>query len=679
MRKAIMLLVLSSLVILSAPAISFSQTPAAVNTTYRGDINEDGNVNIFDLLGMLGMLSNPEGTTERARQIADMDESESVNIFDLLSLLQVLSGSEEPGIITWSVDETSLTGSDGCCSFTELASGTYTITPSKSGYTFNPENVQVTISDNNVAVDYFVASASVAPTTGDAKVMQGITMISIPGGTFQMGSITGESNEQPVHQVTLSAFQMSIYEITKAQYLAVMGTNPAHFGLCYKRPVESLLGNEVNTFCNKLSEAVGLEPCYDLTTGTCDFTKNGYRLPTEAEWEYACRAGTTTRYYTGDSESDLDRAGMYDRNSHGSTHAVGGREPNSFGLYDMHGNVWEVVNDWLGDYSSEPQTNPTGPVTGTYGVARGGSWNYAWYYCRSAFRGYGPDARSNYTGFRVVRGAISPGLQSIGGRILEDGIGLSGVSIRIIENVVDTTVVPDIAFASIPGGTFQMGGTTESNEQPVHQATVSEFQMSKYEITQAQYWAVMSTNPSSFIGPNNPVDRVTWSDAATFCNKLSERTGLEPCYDLSTWTCDFTKDGYRLPTEAEWEYACRAGTTTEYYTGDTESDLDRAGWWGSNSSYTTHAVGGKEANSFDLYDMHGNISEWCNDWEGDYSSESQTNPTGPQTGLGRMTRGGSWMSLDRCRSARRIWQLQSWPGNIQGFRVVRGAISPGLQ
>ena len=689
MRKVIMLLFLSALVLFSVTAVSFSQTPAAGGSTYRGDINEDGKVNIFDLLEMLKMLGSMEGKTERQRQIADTDESGSVNIFDLLGLLKVLSGGEEPGIITWVVEETGETGSEGCCSFTDLADGTYTITPSKSGYTFNPENVQVTISGNNVTVDYFLASASHVPATEGTKVMQGITMVSIPGGTFQMGSTKGESNEQPVHQVTLSAFQMSIYEITQAQYRAVIGTNPSTYTGDYNKPVESLsLMDEAQTFCNRLSEAAGLEPCYDLTTGACDFTKNGYRLPTEAEWEYACRAGTTTEYYTGDSESDLNRAAWYKANIYvEGSQAVGGKEPNSFGLYDMHGNIFEMVNDWYGAYSSEPQTNPTGPETGTDLIVRGTSYLARLAsQCRSAARVHVSaekfkSEKYRDVGFRVVRGVISPGLQSIGGRISEDGTGLSGVSIRIVENVVDDTVVPDIAFASIPGGTFQMGSTTgRTDEQPVHQVTVSEFQMSTYEITQAQYWAVTGSNPSSFIGPNNPVDRVTWSDAVTFCNRLSERAGLQPCYDLSAWTCDFTKDGYRLPTEAEWEYACRAGTTTEYYTGDSESDLDRAGWYYINSSYTTHAVGSKEANPFGLYDMHGNIREMCNDWAGDYSSEPQTNPTGPQTGIYRISRGGAWGNgASRCRSAEREAQPPNYGHCLRGFRIVRGAISPGLQ
>ena len=410
MRKVIMLLALSSLVIFSISTISFSQTPAAGNSTCRGDINEDDQVNIFDLLELLKMLGSMEGKTERQRQIADMDESGSVNIFDLLGLLRVCSGIEEPGIITWVVEETGETGSEGSYGFTELASGTYTITPSKSGYIFNPENVQVTFSGADVTIDYFLASTSYVPATEGTRVMQCITMVSIPGGTFQMGSTTGASNEQPVHQVTLSAFQMSIYEITQAQYLAVMGANPSYFIYDYNRPVETVTGVEVQTFCNKLSEAAGLEPCYDLTTGVCDFTKNGYRLPTEAEWEYACRAGTTTAFANGGitetgcgHDPNLNAMGWYCGNSGNRTHKSAQKQPNAWGLFDMHGNVWEWCQDWYGGYPSGAVTDPTGLSSGSYRVLRGGSWRGDARRIRSAIRLRCDPNDRRRIGFRLAR------------------------------------------------------------------------------------------------------------------------------------------------------------------------------------------------------------------------------------------------------------------------------------
>ena len=245
--------------------------------------------------------------------------------------------------------------------------------------------------------------------------VHGITMVSIPAGNFQMGTNDTDYSwlelSRPVHSVTLSAFQMGQTEITQAQYEAVMGTNPSRFTGDNRRPVERVNWYNAVTFCNKLSEAAGLEPCYDLSTWECDFMKNGFRLPTEAEWEYACRAGTTTKFYTGNSESALDRAGWYYSNSDNTTHAVRGKEANSFGLYDMHGNVWEWCNDWWHSYSSENANDPKGPSTGSSRVSRGGSWRDFASYCRSADRSSGPVGRYRYIGFRVVRGSISPGLQ----------------------------------------------------------------------------------------------------------------------------------------------------------------------------------------------------------------------------------------------------------------------------
>jgi formylglycine-generating enzyme required for sulfatase activity len=228
-----------------------------------------------------------------------------------------------------------------------------------------------------------------------------IEMVSIPAGTFQMGQA---GVDEPVHQVTVSAFQMGRYEITKAQYPAVMGENPSRFKGDTQRPVETVSWEDAVTFCNKLSEAAGLQSCYDLSTWACDFTKNGYRLPTEAEWEYACRAGTTTNYYTGDSESDLAKAGWYLGNSGNTTHAVGGKQANALGLYDMHGNVWEWCSDWYGRYSSANATDPQGPSSGSSRVERGGSWGSSGNCCLSAYRrSLSPDGRSDGIGFRVVR------------------------------------------------------------------------------------------------------------------------------------------------------------------------------------------------------------------------------------------------------------------------------------
>ncbi|MDP2984010.1 MAG: formylglycine-generating enzyme family protein, partial [Candidatus Latescibacter sp.] len=217
----------------------------------------------------------------------------------------------------------------------------------------------------------------------------GIKMVSIPTGIFQMGSNDGDSDEKPVHSVTLSAFEMSATEITQGQYKAVIGSNPSRFTGDDNLPVEVVSWNEAVAFCRALSQK----------------TVGEFRLPTEAEWEYACRAGTTTKYNLGDSESDLARAGWYHGNSGRKTHPVGQKTPNAWGLYDMHGNVWEWCNDWYGSYSLESAANPTGANIGSERVTRGGCWgNDLEGFCQSAQRGFSDPAGMHFgRGFRVIR------------------------------------------------------------------------------------------------------------------------------------------------------------------------------------------------------------------------------------------------------------------------------------
>ena len=233
-----------------------------------------------------------------------------------------------------------------------------------------------------------------------------------------------------------------------------------------------------------------------------------------------------------------------------------------------------------------------------------------------------------------------------------------------------------ITLAHIPSGSFQMGSTNgDGDEKPVRTVSVSGFHMSATEITQAQYRAIIGNNPSfQKLDDNCPVEKVTWNDAITFCNKLSDKVGLEPCYNLSTGTCDFNKNGFRLPTEAEWEYACRANMGTEYNTGDGESALNRAGWYAGNSAEKTHPIGQKTANSLGLYDMHGNVWEWCNDW---YSKKSYeiagiSNPAGVDSGKTRIVRGGGYLDWPKdCRSAKRREYNPDRNYSDIGFRIIR--------
>lgn len=247
-----------------------------------------------------------------------------------------------------------------------------------------------------------------------------------------------------------------------------------------------------------------------------------------------------------------------------------------------------------------------------------------------------------------------------------------------------TTIIEGITLVTIPFGIFSMGdiqGSGNNTELPVHSVTLSSFEMSIYEVTQGQYRSIMSASPSYFTGDDNlPVEQVSWWDAIKFCNARSAKAGLQPCYNESTGVCDFSKNGFRLPTEAEWEYACRAGKETNFYTGNilssngyTSTDFGTAGWYYGNSGSKTHPVGQKTANSWGLYDMHGNVWEWCNDWYGEsyYSSSPPTDPTGPNTGSDRVNRGGGWYYDARyCRSADRYWYIPSYSSSITGFSIT---------
>ena len=262
----------------------------------------------------------------------------------------------------------------------------------------------------------------------------GIVMVTIPAGTFIMGSPTSEANRESgetQHSVTLSGFKISKYLVTQEQYQAVMGSNPSNFNsnpqsgeTQGKRPVEEVSWYDAIVFCNRLSIKEGLTPAYSIGgktdptawgrmpmyTGDATWDaviivagSNGYRLPTEAQWEYACRAKTTTAYNTGNTISD--NTGWYESNSGDKTHEVGKKPANAWGLHDMHGNVWEWCWDWYNDYSSGTQTDPMGGVSsGTYRVFRGGSCDNSAERMRSAYRRYTYPLGQYYdVGFRLIR------------------------------------------------------------------------------------------------------------------------------------------------------------------------------------------------------------------------------------------------------------------------------------
>jgi formylglycine-generating enzyme required for sulfatase activity len=222
----------------------------------------------------------------------------------------------------------------------------------------------------------------------------GMSLKLLPAGSFTMGDAAGSSDEKP-HRVTLTRpFYMGVHEVTNAQWKRVVGSVPSNWK-DGDQPVENVSWEEAVEFCRKLSDMPE-----ERTAGRV------YRLPTEAEWEYACRAGTTTQYSFGDDETRLGDYGWFDGNSGSKTHAVGQKMPNAWGLYDMHGNVWEWCSDWYGAYSDGAVTNPQGLSSGSDRVRRGGSWLNSASICRSAYRrGPSPSNRRDILGFRL---ALSP-------------------------------------------------------------------------------------------------------------------------------------------------------------------------------------------------------------------------------------------------------------------------------
>jgi uncharacterized repeat protein (TIGR02543 family) len=319
----------------------------------------------------------------------------------------------------------------------------------------------------------------------------------------------------------------------------------------------------------------------------------------------------------------------------------------------------------------------------------------------SGTHGSGYPATHTYGTATALVSPTKAGCRFSGWFINSNGVGTALTSLAATTYTANITLYAqwnDMVW--IPAGTFRMGSSGNSYETQ-HLVTLTQgFYMGKYEVTQTQYQAVMGNNPSYFTtssggdNPSNrPVEQVSWYDAIIFCNKLSIAEGLSPAYSIpgygnSTNPADWGEspttsnatwnavqiitgsNGYRLPTEAQWEYACRAGTTTAYNTGPTISD--NTGWYSSNSDSRTHEVGSKPPNAWGLYDMHGNVTELCWDWAEYYSGVSQFDPTGASSGSERIARGGGWdRPADQLRSAfRYVGYPEGWFQST-GFRLVR--------
>ncbi|MBT6493014.1 MAG: SUMF1/EgtB/PvdO family nonheme iron enzyme, partial [Planctomycetaceae bacterium] len=589
----------------------------------------------------------------------------------------------------------------------------------------------------------------------------GMKLRVIPPGEFQMGSnkeeierlvtdktvaideawISRYRSEGPQHKVTLTKpVLMSVHEVTRGQFRKFVEETgyktdaekdgkggvgfkdgrvvqapqfiwsaDIGFGQTDEHPVINVIWNDATAFCACLSRKEGVK----------------YHLPTEAEWEFACRAGTTSRYSFGDDEKLLESyawSGIKTREG-GRPHPVGQKQANGFGLFDMHGNVKEWCQDRWGLYTQNSLVDPAGPADGNrsvFRVWRGGSYEDRSSETRSAFRYPNvPQTRRAYNiGFRVVRDvakqskppvAKAPFDAATAKKHQQAWADYLGVP---VEKVLDIGGGVKVTMVLIPPGEFLMGTTDEEqarwlkvatavkeqptidflpSEGPQHRVRLTKpFYLAVHEVTQEQYQQVTGTNPSHFSSSGDgkgrvvgqltnrrPVENVSWLGAVSFCNKLSVLEKQRSCYVISgNSVTRLPGNGYRLPTEAEWEYACRAGSTGTFCIAD-ESELGNYAWYTKNSGGMPHPVGEKLPNGFGAFDMHGNVWEWCWDWyEAKHYSQRKgggdvLDPFGPSAGMQRVYRGGGWVNFAlNCRSAYRYCSGQNIHGSGLGFRIA---------
>jgi formylglycine-generating enzyme required for sulfatase activity/serine/threonine protein kinase len=576
----------------------------------------------------------------------------------------------------------------------------------------------------------------------------GMKLVLVPAGEFMMGATGSEKeaypNQKPQHRVRITRpFYLGATEVTQGQYRAVTGANPSNFQGSDDLPVENVSWVDAQDFCAKLNE---------LERG--QLSGASYRLPTEAEWEYACRAGATTRFSFGDAYASLGEYAWFTGNSDRKTHPVGQKRPNAWGLYDMNGNVCE----WCGDgydekyYAVSPGADPLGPSGASDRVMRGMGWFNSPQDCRSASRGWhGPADRVHDLGFRVARVRSTPAPTRAANASPEKPAEVTPSEtpppLAKAEAVSDSRPVPapedtpkeitnsiGMKLALIPAGEFLMGSpdsdpAAPDDEKPQHRVRITRpFYLGATEVTVGQFRKVVEAsglrteaetdgkggyawneakgsweqdpkyiwrNPGFAQTDEHPVVDVSWNDAIAYCNKLSLKEGLTPFYRIlgeRVEVPDWAATGYRLPTEAEWEYACRAGTTTRYESGDDPETLSLVGniadetlkakypaWpWptiAARDGYVyTAPVGRFRANAFGLYDMHGNVWEWC--WDGYaadyYKGWPAADPPGPSRAADRVFRGGCWDNDPRlCRAATRYGYTPGRRHDHLGLRLAR--------
>ena len=462
-----------------------------------------------------------------------------------------------------------------------------------------------------------------------------INLMCVEGGTFRMGAMEGDTqakeNEKPAHEVTLTYDYLIMQtEVTQGLWEAVMGEDI--YDLISKSPTPT--AKPISTKGDFPVGYVQLSQCLEFIDRLNSLTGLHFRMPSEAEWEYAARGGNKSKGYLYAGSNDITQVAQT------SLGTVAKLLPNELGIYDMSGNIAEMTLDYLPNHdtgypSANAQVNPRQiSPTGNRAI-RGLRWNTTEINCRISHRNaYTTTYSGNGMGFRLV--------------LSEE---------QDFRTIHVNGSYFDMSF--VKGGTFMMGSDTgEADEQPVHEVTLSDYYIGQTEVTQHLWKKVMGdeNNPSATKENNLPVTNITWDEAQTFVERLSELTGMR----------------FRLPAEAEWEYAARGGQKSKGYTYAGSNDIDEVGWYNGNSSNKTHAVGQKQPNELGIYDMTGNVWEYCSDWHMPYSAQAQTNPTGAATGEKHVLRGGCYHydSKNCTNTNRHSYYTPDKGGASTGLRIV---------
>lgn len=440
-------------------------------------------------------------------------------------------------------------------------------------------------------------------------------MIFVEGGTFMMGAtkeqLTPEDVEKPVHKVTLSSYYIGETEVPQQLWEAIMESNPSSPKGPY-RPVSEVSWNDCQLFIEKLNQKTGLT----------------FRLPTEAEWEFAARGGKKSQGYQYSGDNDLSTVGWYRDNSGnlgsptGHYNDVKSLTPNELNLFDMSGGVWEWCQDKMGAYSAADQNNPIGMTTGNERVIRGGSWKSSMWGCRVAVRNSElPDSHNDCIGVRLAlqsfpenyfvndKGEMGQQMEAMD--IVENNeVEEFGQEDKLHESSVDTICfkVGKVSFSMvhIDGGAFRVWDGEDFGSEDItyimnklyennFDVVLPSYYIGETEVTQELWHAVMGSNPVKndiWINKKRPVDNVSRNDCLDFIKNLNKITGKV----------------FRLPTDAEWQYAAQGGKKRKYYKYSW-NNLDKVTW---SSPIKMNVVKMQQPNELGIYDI-GNMWEWCND------------------------------------------------------------------